>query len=145
MAGTLQVAPKNTSRERTGDSRFLNNAICSYGPSAFEITILRTVPSDQREVAILAAIAEYGTYANPEHYNLIGRPTVPHSLCAHSGAVRHQQLSRPLTLTNPVANPARNLQGTPAPAPAVLCQLLRGTHGATLLCAGAVAAPLERL
>ncbi|KAL0033106.1 hypothetical protein WJX79_003659 [Trebouxia sp. C0005] len=42
----------------------------AYSPSAFEITILRTVPSDQRNVAEIAAIAEYGTYASPEHYNL---------------------------------------------------------------------------
>lgn len=56
-------------RERAG-CRALNNAICKYGPTAFDWITLQTVLAEQADAAEIQTIAEYGTFENPDHYNL---------------------------------------------------------------------------
>ena len=57
-------------RNRHGDCTSLNNAIRKHGPSAFDWTVLRIVPADQGNAAEKAAIAQYNTFEDPQHYNL---------------------------------------------------------------------------
>ncbi|DBB00891.1 TPA: hypothetical protein ACH3X1_000809 [Trebouxia sp. C0004] len=45
-------------------------SIRRHGPSAFKWTTLRSVSADQGKAAEKAAIAEYNTYEDPQHYNL---------------------------------------------------------------------------
>ncbi|KAL0030286.1 hypothetical protein WJX77_007625 [Trebouxia sp. C0004] len=56
-------------RERAG-CRTLNHATCKYGPTAFDWITLQTVPAEQADAAEVQIIAAYGTFENPDHYNL---------------------------------------------------------------------------
>jgi hypothetical protein len=56
-------------RGRAG-CRALNNAICKYGPTAFDWITLQTVLAEQADAAEVQTTAAYGTFESPDHYNL---------------------------------------------------------------------------